>query len=107
MISAVDGLLLGQMSEHLDAKAAVQVVYNPLLPGTTNDLRGEAARDARLSHDVVGKLPGAIEKLFSRHDFIHESILQRLLRVNRLPCEQGIGAALHAQQFHEAAVNAV
>src|ERR1700680_4884903 len=107
MISAVDGLLLGQMSEHLDAKAAVQVVYNPLLPGTPNDLRSEAARDARLSHDVVGKLPGAVQELIPRHRFIDESVLQGLLGANRLAREQTIGSPLDAQQLHEAAVNTV
>src|ERR1700692_4258448 len=107
MISAVDGFLLGQMRKHLDAEAAVQVVRNPLFPGTPYALSGEAAREAGLSHDVVGKLPGAVQELIPRHRFIDQSVLQGLLGANRLAREQRISSALDAQEFHETAVNAV
>src|ERR1700680_3235118 len=95
------------MREHLDAETAVQIVRNPLFPGTPYDLRGEAACDARLRHDVVGNLPGAIQKFFPGNDFIDQSVFERLLRVNRLAREQSISSALHAQKLQEAAMNAV
>src|SRR2546427_3141691 len=107
MISAVDGLLLGQMRKHLDTKAAVQVVRNPLFPRAANDLRGEATRDAGLGHDVVGDLPGALQELIPGHHFIDHSVLQGLLSINRLAREQSIGSALDAQQLQKTAVNAI
>ena len=107
MISAVDGLFLGQMRKHLDTKAAVQVVRNPLFPRTPDNLRGEATRNARLGHDVVGNLPGALQEPIPGHHFIDHSELQGLLSINRLAREQSIGSALDAQQLQETAMNAI
>jgi hypothetical protein len=84
MISAVDGLLLGQMREHLDAKAAVQIVGDPFFPGTPDDLRREAPRDARLSHDVIGEFPCAFQEFFPGNNFIDQSVFQGLFGVDRL-----------------------
>src|ERR1700680_311528 len=107
MISAVDGLLLGQMRKHLDTKAAVQVVRNPFFPRTPYDLRGEATRDAGLGHDVGGNLPGAIQENIPGDDFIDHSILKGLFGVNRLACEQSVGSALDTQQFQKTAMNTI
>lgn len=62
MRSVTDRLVLGQMSEHLDAETAVQVVSDPALPWAPDDLGGQAPRDPRLAHDVVRQLPGAVEQ---------------------------------------------
>src|SRR5579864_9844169 len=84
MISAVDGFFLGQMREHLDAEAAVEVVGDSFLPGTPDDLRGKAAGDARLGHDVIGKFPGAFQELFAGNNFIDHAVLQGFFGVNGL-----------------------
>ena len=70
MIPAVNGLLLGQMREHLDPEPAVQVIGDPFFPGTPYDLRGQATRDAGLGHDVVGNFPCTTQELILRYDFI-------------------------------------
>ena len=76
MISAVDGFFLGQMRKHLDAEAAVQIVGNPFFPGTPDNLRREATRDAWLSHDVIGELPCAFQEFSPGDDFIDHSVLE-------------------------------
>jgi hypothetical protein len=37
----VDRPLLGEVTEHLDAKASVEVIGDPLFPRPPDDLRGE------------------------------------------------------------------
>ena len=54
-------LLFGEMREHLDIKAAIQVVADPLPPRTPHDLGAKAPNRAWLGHDVIGKLPGPVE----------------------------------------------
>src|SRR5260370_9622292 len=107
MVSAVDGLLLGQMRKHLDAKAAVEVIRDPLFPRAPYDLRGQAARDARLGHDVVGNLPGATEELVPRHHLVHHSVLKSLFSADALARQQSVGATLHTHHLQEAAVKPI
>src|ERR1700761_5399958 len=54
VLAAVHGVPAGDVAEHLDAEAAVEVLGDAPLPGAADDLRGEPADGARLGHDVVG-----------------------------------------------------
>ena len=103
----MDRLVLGQVREHLNAEARVQVVGDPPLPRSPNDLGRQAPRNSGLTHDVVGELPGPVQKLIPRHNFVHHSVFERQLGVDPLTCDQGVGRAFDAKQFLNAAVNTI
>jgi hypothetical protein len=103
----VDSPVFGEVGEHLNAEATVQVVDDAPFPGTSNDLGRQTAHHARLIHDVIGQLPGAIEQLISRQDLVHQAKFERKRRANLLAGDQDIGRALDAQKLLQAAVNAV
>src|ERR1700680_1344860 len=87
VIPAMRRLLLGEMREHLDAEAPIQVVGDPLPPRTPYDLGGKAPGSARLRHDVIGDLPRPLEKLVRRQDLVDHPIFQRQLGVDGLTRE--------------------
>ena len=107
MVPAVRRFLFGEMREHLDTKAAVQVVADPLPPRTPYDLGGKAPGRAWLRHDVIGKLPGPLEKLGGRYNLVDHPIFQRRLGVDRLARQQRVGGSLDSQQLLRAAVNTI
>ena len=107
VLLAVDGTLLGDVTEHLDPEPAVEVADDPLLPGAPDDLGGEPAGGPGLGHDVVGDLVGAADEIVAGHHLVDHPPVQGLLGADRLSGEQGIGGPLHAEQFLERVVDAV
>src|SRR5215467_12572153 len=104
---AVYRLLLGDVAEHLDAEAAVQVAHDPLLPRAPHDLRGQPADRPRLGHDVIGDLIGAADERLARHHLVDHAPGQGLLGGDRLAGQQRVRGALDPEQLLEGVVDAV
>src|SRR5262249_8989421 len=104
---AVHFMAFRQVPEHLNAEAAVEVVDDPPLPGTADDLRGEPPDGARLPHDVVLDAVGARDQLLPSQHLVHHSVFQGRRRVDCLTRQQGIGGPLVAEQLLECAVDTV
>lgn len=96
-VTAMYGLLLRQMREHLNPESSVQIINDSLLPWTPDYLRCQTAGNALLLHDVIGKFPSPLEKFLLRDDFIYQTVLKGPLGVDRLTSKQGIGGSLDAQ----------
>jgi hypothetical protein len=107
MRAAVHRFLLGEMAKHLDPEAAVEIAYDSVLPGPSDDLGRQAPRGARLAHDMVGELVSPRDELVVRQDLIHHAVFERGLRIDRLPGQQRVGSAFDAEQLLEAAMDAV
>src|SRR3984885_5498208 len=99
VLAAVYGVPAGNVPEHLDAEAAVEVFHDAALPGTADDLRRQPADRPRLGHDVVGDREAARDQLLARYDLVDQAVLQCLAGIDRLPGEQRVGGALGAEQL--------
>jgi len=85
----VDRLVLGQVREHLNAEAAVQVIGDPPLLGAPKYLSRQAPRGPGMAHDMVGELPGSAQELIPGQNFVHHSAFERQLGVDPLPQANG------------------
>src|ERR1700722_1856565 len=75
VLAAVRGVAGGDVPEHLDAEAAVQVLHDAALPGAADDLRGQPADGPRLGHDVVGDREAAADQLRAWYDLVDQAVL--------------------------------
>src|SRR5580658_4237329 len=87
VIALVNGLLLGYMAEHLDSEPAIQIIDDALLPWPAHDLGREAACRAGLAHDMVGDLISPADELVAGHDLVDKTVVEGLLRGERLTCQ--------------------
>src|ERR1700722_20807813 len=63
VLAAVRGVPAGDVPEHLDAEAAVEVLHDAALPGSADDLRRQPSDRPGLGHDVVGDREAAVNQL--------------------------------------------
>ena len=80
-------------------KMHLEVIENAALPGSPNQLAGQAADGARHLHDHAGDLPSAIYELIAGQHLVDRPEIEGRLGVDGLARVEVIGGTLGAEQF--------